>query len=248
MNSTVEISVVIPVRNEAGAIEALVDEVFGVLDGVATFEIIVVDDASQDGSGEILERRSSRTEGMRVVHFRKHRGQSAALCAGVDVAVGGWIATLDGDGQNVPADIAVLYRQAHRYPGSSGHFAFLGQRYRRDDHWSKRLASRIANRVRACVLDDDVPDTGCGLKLVPRELFMRLPRFDHMHRFIPALLKREGTELICIPVAHRARRSGRSKYGIFLRFFQGLIDMAGVYWLQRRALVRNGMEDRQHDQ
>ena len=165
---------------------------------------------------------------------RRHRtacGQSAAILTGVRAARAPWIATLDGDGQNDPADIPALLAQAQAAPGL---VLTAGHRVTRRDTQTKRLASRLANAIRARLLGDATPDTGCGLKVFPREAFMMLPHFDHMHRYLPALFIRAGGRVVSVPVNHRPRTQGRSNYGTFDRLWVGIFDLAGVYWLQRR--------------
>jgi dolichol-phosphate mannosyltransferase len=161
-------------------------------------------------------------------------GQSAAIRSGVKAARGAWIATLDGDGQNDPADIPALWRIAQDSPATP-RLLIAGHRSRRQDSPSKRRASRIANAVRRRLLHDDTPDTGCGLKLFRRDLFLDLPYFDHMHRFLPALVLREGGVVRSVPVNHRPRERGVSKYGVFDRLAVGITDLIGVMWLRRRA-------------
>ncbi len=228
----VAVSVVVPVRNEAENIGPLIAEITAALAG-ETYEIVYVDDGSTDGTAAALEAARVRSPTLLVRHHRVSCGQSAAIMTGVRAARGTWIATLDGDGQNDPADIPALLAQARR---AGGAFALIaGHRTRRQDRWVKRLSSRIANRVRARVLRDDTPDTGCGLKVFRRDAFLALPHFDHMHRYLPALFLRAGGSVASVPVGHRPRLQGQSKYGTFDRLWVGLVDMAGVAWLQRRA-------------
>lgn len=227
------LSVVVPVRNEAANIGPLIAEITAALGGIA-HEIVYVDDGSTDETAEHLRR--ARRDGLRTLIVRRHRvscGQSAAIITGVQVARGTWIATLDGDGQNDPADIPALFQRAQ---ASTGVFDLMaGHRTRRQDGWVKRRSSRIANRVRAALLADSTPDTGCGLKVFRRAAFLALPQFDHMHRYLPALFIRAGGSVQSVPVNHRPRVRGQSKYGTFDRLWVGLVDMAGVAWLQRRG-------------
>ena len=155
------------------------------------------------------------------------------MLTGIKAAHGAWIATLDGDGQNDPADIPQLWRLARAAPANPP-LLVAGFRTTRQDSRAKRMASRIANAVRSRLLGDATPDTGCGLKLFPRALFLDLPAFDHMHRFLPALVLRAGGAVRSVPVNHRPRRAGKSKYGVFDRLGVGIVDLIGVYWLQRR--------------
>jgi dolichol-phosphate mannosyltransferase len=176
-----------------------------------------------------------------VRHERSY-GQTAAIRSGVRAAAGSWIATLDGDGQNDPGDIPVLWRMLET-AAVQPPLLIVGHRARRRDSWSKRQASRIANAVRRRMLHDDTPDTGCGLKLFPRALFLDLPYFDHMHRFLPALVLREGGIVRSVPVNHRPRRRGASKYGVLDRLGVGITDLFGVMWLRRRGTRPIAVED-----
>ena len=229
-----DLSVVIPVKNEAGNIAPLVAEIAAALDGCVGYEIVYVDDGSDDSSEAEIRRLQAGLPQLRLVRHARSCGQSAAIRSGVKAARGGWIATLDGDGQNDPADIPALWRLAEA-AASTPPLLIAGHRARRRDSWSKRQASRIANAVRRRLLHDDTPDTGCGLKLFPRALFLDLPYFDHMHRFLPALVLREGGIVRSVPVNHRPRERGTSKYGLLDRLGVGVADLAGVMWLRRRA-------------
>lgn len=229
-----ELSVVIPVKNEAGNIAPLLGEIEMALDGVADYEIIYVDDGSDDATASELARLQLGRPRLRVVRHEHSCGQSAAIRSGVKNARGMWIATLDGDGQNDPADIPALWQIGRSSPLIPP-LMLAGTRTRRQDSQAKRLASRIANAVRRRLLRDDTPDTGCGLKLFPRALFLDLPYFDHMHRFLPALVLREGGIVRSLPVNHRPRLKGRSKYGVFDRLGVGITDLLGVMWLRRRC-------------
>ena len=228
------ISIVVPCHNEADNIEALVDEIVATVEPLARFEILVIDDGSEDDTrARLLAARQRLGKRLRIIVHAKNKGQSAAICTGVDKAHGALIATLDGDGQNDPADIETLLT-ALADAGPSPRPIVCGHRRARQDNWIRKLSSRVANRVRESLLHDDTPDTGCGLKLFYRSAFLRLPRFDHMHRFLPALVQRDGGYVISVPVRHRPRRAGRSKYGIHNRLWAGIIDLAGVMWLRRR--------------
>ena len=229
-----ELSVVIPVRNEAGNIAPLVAEIGAALDGLLDYEIVYVDDGSEDGTIAEIRSLQPAEARLRVVRHRDSCGQSAAIRSGVKAAGGVWIATLDGDGQNDPADIPALWRIAQDAPVSPP-LLIAGHRAHRQDSWTKRRASRIANGVRRRLLHDETPDTGCGLKLFRRELFLDLPYFDHMHRFLPALILRAGGTVRSVPVNHRARQRGTSKYGIVDRLGVGITDLLGVMWLLRRG-------------
>jgi dolichol-phosphate mannosyltransferase len=229
-----DLSVVIPVRNEAENIAPLVAEIGAALDGLVGYEIVVVDDGSDDGTLDEVLRSARALPQLRLLRHSKSCGQSAAVRTGVRAARAPWIATLDGDGQNDPADIPRLWRLVREAPPGAP-LLVNGHRQQRRDSWSKRRASRIANAVRRRLLHDDTPDTGCGLKLFSRALYLDLPYFDHMHRFMPALVLREGGIVRSVPVNHRPRRRGASKYGLLDRLAVGIVDLLGVLWLQRRA-------------
>lgn len=224
------LSVVVPVRNEAPNIAPLVAEIGAALAGIA-HEIVYVDDGSSDGTAAALRA----APGIRHFRHRASCGQSAAVVTGVKAARGRWVATLDGDGQNDPADIPRLLARAEA-EAAAGRPAILvaGHRVARRDGWVKRRTSRIANAVRSRLLRDATPDTGCGLKVFPRALFLDLPHFDHMHRFLPALVLRQGGMVVSEPVNHRPRLRGRSNYGTLDRLAVSLLDLLGVAWLQRR--------------
>lgn len=236
MNETttnLRISVVVPVLNEAENIRLQVDELFTVLDGRVDFEVIYVDDGSTDDTGRVLEQEQSRKGGrLRVLAHESACGQSTAIYSGVRAARHPWIVTLDGDGQNDPADIPMLLEEARR--AGSNRIMVTGHRVKRRDTRLRRISSRIANMVRSALLRDQTPDTGCGLKVFPRNLFLELPYFDHMHRFLSALVLRQGGRVASVPVSHRPRRLGKSKYGVHNRLWAGIVDMIGVAWLQRR--------------
>lgn len=221
------VSVVVPVRNEAPNIAPLIGEIRAALAGVA-HEIVYVDDGSDDGTAAAL---AGIAPPVVVRRHRKGCGQSAAIVTGVRAASGRWIATLDGDGQNDPADILALLSRAQAEPGL---VLVAGHRTKRQDSRVKKISSRLANRVRAFLLGDHTPDTGCGLKIFPRSAFLELPAFDHMHRYLPALFIRAGGRVVSVPVGHRPRLRGASKYGTWDRLWVGIFDLAGVAWLQRR--------------
>ena len=228
-----ELTVVIPVYNEVESIAALLDEICGQLDDKLDYAIIVVDDGSTDSTPGVLQTSRQAHARLRILRHRSCCGQSAAIATGVQAASSPWIATLDGDGQNDPADIMTLYRAMDKSPGAG--MLVTGYRKQRRDDWLKRSSSRIANIVRAAVLRDATPDSACGLKVFARDTFLALPQFDHMHRFLPALVQRQGGKVLSIEVQHRPRRRGVSKYGVHDRLWAGIIDMLGVRWLQRRT-------------
>ena len=224
------LSVVVPVRNEAANIAPLIAEIETALAGIR-HEIVYVDDGSADATAQQL----AELRGTAPLIVRRHRascGQSAAILTGVQAASGTWIATLDGDGQNDPADIPALLAQAQ---AETGMVLTAGHRVTRRDTRTKRVASRLANAIRARLLGDATPDTGCGLKVFRRDAFLTLPHFDHMHRYLPALFIRQGGRVVSVPVNHRPRTRGQSNYGTLDRLWVGIFDLAGMYWLQRRG-------------
>lgn len=231
------LSVVVPVHDERENIAPLVREIVAALSGVVPFEIVYVDDGSSDGTGEALQLMQQQVPNLRVLRHERSAGQSTAIRTGVLAAHGCWIATLDGDGQNDPADIPALLTKACWLAAQRGEERLLivGWRTERMDTRWTRWQSRVANGVRSRLLRDGTPDTGCGLKVYARSTYLALPYFDHMHRFMPALVRREGGAVLSVPVNHRPRRRGRSHYGVLNRLFAGIVDMAGVIWLARRA-------------
>jgi len=237
----VELSVVIPAHDEADNIGPLVAEIRAALDGAAEYEIVVVDDGSTDATAERLEEIARGFPRLLVARHPASRGQSFAVLTGVRAARSPWIATLDGDGQNDPADILRLIAalDAATTHGEREPLLVAGYRRLRRDTWLKRLSSRVANGVRGRLLGDRTPDTGCGLKLFEREAFLRLPHFDHMHRFLPALFLRAGGRVVSVEVGHRPRTRGRSHYGMWDRLWVGIVDLFGVWWLLRRGPKRD---------
>lgn len=230
--SALPLSVVVPVHNERDNVLPLIEEIAAALRGHVAFEIVYVDDASRDDTLTVLREAKQRFPELRVVRHLAQSGQSTAVRTGVKHARGQWIATLDGDGQNDPADIPKLL--AARDRAAPGVKLFAGWRVNRRDDFVKRISSKIANGVRSRLLRDATPDTGCGIKLFDRELFLDLPAFDHMHRFLPALVQRAGFGIESVPVNHRPRTRGVSKYGMWNRLWVGLSDLRGVAWLIRR--------------
>ena len=226
------LSVVVPVHDEAGNIDALVREIAHALRPRLAFEILVVDDASRDDTAAVLLATRADVPELRILTHSRNAGQSTAVRSGVLAARAEWIVTLDGDGQNDPADIATMLEVKATLPK----FVHLiaGVRTLRRDNLAKRVASRIANRVRSHLLHDFTPDSGCGLKMFERSTFLDLPYFDHMHRFLPALVQRTGGEVMHVPVNHRPRKTGVSKYGTLDRLWVGIADLRGVIWLIRR--------------
>lgn len=235
-----QISVVVPVFNERDNVKPLVDEIVAALRGRHDFEIVYVDDDSKDDSLAVLQGLKAQVPELRVLHHVAQSGQSTAVRTGVKAARGTWIATLDGDGQNDPADIPKLI--AARDAGEAQVKLYAGWRVNRKDTGSKRWASKFANAIRSRLLRDSTPDTGCGIKLFERDAFLDLPYFDHMHRYLPALMQRAGWRTVSVPVNHRPRGAGVSKYNNLNRALVGIADLRGVAWLIRRSR-RTGVEE-----
>ena len=240
------ISIVAPAYEEAENLPELVRSVGNAFFAFDAWELIVVDDGSRDNSAGVLAGLQSGHSKLRVVRHLSRRGQSAAMCTGADAARYAWLGFLDADGQNDPADLAKLYSEMLE-AGNAAPGMIMGHRQERKDGWLTHLSSRVANAVRAALLRDRTPDTGCSLKVVAREDYLALPRFDHMHRFLPALLLRQGQQTVSRPVAHYPRRAGRSKYGLGNRLWVGIADLLGVWWLGRRRFRPGTSEEIRHD-
>lgn len=233
---TPELSVVVPVKNEAENIAPLIGEISAALNDIARFEIVYVNDGSDDDTATLLEKeRVARNGLLRVVAHDRSCGQSRAVISGIQAARGPVIVTLDGDGQNDPASIPDMWSRLTQGGAPDLNLVICGHRKNRKDTGWRRFASRIANRVRSWLLKDATPDSGCGLKMFGREAFLELPRFDHMHRFLPPLFLKHGREVISVEVHHRPRERGTSKYGVWDRAWAGIWDLLGVMWLQRRT-------------
>lgn len=246
------LSILIPAKDEAGNLPALLDEIHAAFDtmigvgertdadhGVSVdYEIIVVDDASTDETWSILMQRAASDARLRPLRHARSAGQSTSVWQAAQAASGEWLATLDGDGQNDPADLPTLLALARRDDLA----LVAGHRTRRRDDWLKRVSSRLANRIRAALLDDATPDTGCGLKVVRRSAFLALPYFDHMHRFLPALIRAQGGVCRSVAVNHRPRETGQSHYGLNDRLWAGVIDLLGVMWLRKRSRLPQPLE------
>lgn len=238
MSERPQLSAVVPVRDEAGNVAPLVAELVRALMPLGPFEIVYVDDGSRDGTAEALRQAAVVVPSLVVLRHRESCGQSAGLITGIRAARAPWIVTIDGDGQNDPADIAKLVAARDAaLAAESGSPAIMicGRRAKRRDTALRRISSRVANAIRAWALGDRTPDTGCSLKLFRREDFLAMPGFDHMHRFLPALMLRQGGRIQSVDVNHRPRLSGRSNYGLFDRLWVGIADLLGVMWLMRRA-------------
>lgn len=228
------LSVVAPMYNEAGGARALVDEIAAALKDV-DHEIIIVDDCSTDDTRAVLRAAREAHPQLRILTHAANAGQSRAVHTGVAAARAPVIAMLDGDGQNDPADIMALFNTLTAPDAPASLAMAAGERRNRQDTAAKKWASRLANSLRKRLLRDGADDTGCGLKVFDRAAFLRLPYFDHMHRYLPALMRREGLEVAFLPVSHRPRVHGASKYTNFGRLMVGLRDLAGVTWLLARA-------------
>ncbi len=227
------LSVVIPAKDEAENLPDLIREVHEALEGVE-HEVVVVDDGSTDATPEVLARLRAEDERLRVLRHRVSCGQSAGLRTGIKAARYPWIATLDGDGQNDPADLPKLLAARPEGATPDRPWLAIGHRVDRHDSAWRRFSSRFAFGMRRLWLGDDTPDTGCGIKVFGRAMFLDLPWFDHVHRFLPALVRRAGGETVSVPVRHRPRLHGRSKYGTLGRAWVGLVDLFGVRWLIAR--------------
>ena len=227
-----EVSVLVPVMNEAGNVRPLIDEICDTFLG-RPFEIIYIDDGSTDETQAELRKCLSEIKELRVLRHKKQSGQSVAIRTGLLASRAPLIAVLDGDGQNIPADLPALEKALSASRPNMGMAG--GVRQGRKDSLIKKFASRRAKNLRSWLLKDTHPDSGCGIKIVDREVFLRLPFFNHMHRFMSVLVRREGGVVIEVPVGHRAREQGNSKYGILDRLLVGISDIIGVMWLLSRT-------------
>jgi glycosyltransferase involved in cell wall biosynthesis len=231
-DTEVAVSVVVPVRNEAENIAPLIAEIAAALDGRFAYEIVYVNDGSTDATAERLAAAMKQRANLRRIDHEKSMGQSAAVRSGVRAARGAIVVTLDGDGQNDPAFLPDLITTLEKGGERVGLVA--GQRVGRKDTGFKKFQSRIANAVRKAILKDGTRDTGCGLKAFRRDVFLMMPYFDGLHRFLPALMRREGFGIAYVDVIDRPRHSGVSNYGFFDRLWIGIMDLFGVWWLIRR--------------
>ncbi len=237
-----EFSVVAPVRNEAANVETLIQEISQALGGRA-FEIIFVDDSSQDDTRARLFALKSKIPNLRVLGHRKNAGQSRAIRSGVIAAKGPVILTLDGDGQNDPADLAGLLAQLNRADAPGDLTLVQGRREKRIDSGWKKFGSKLANNVRRSILKDKNTDSGCGMRAFKRDAYLQLPYFDHMHRYLPALMQSEGFLVEERAVGHRARQHGQSNYTNFGRLADAMSDMRGVMWLRKRRRSPGGVDE-----
>lgn len=229
--ATPAVSVVVPVRNEADNVRLLADEIAAALDGRWSFELIYVNDGSADATEQVLTALKSERPYLRQIKHAMSCGQSAAVRSGVSAARGALVATLDGDGQNDPSFIPALLQAFEQ--GGAGLGLVAGQRVGRHGAY-KKFQSRIANSVRSAILRDGTRDSGCGLKVFRRDIFLALPYFDALHRFLPALFRRDGFDIAYVDVIDRPRHAGKSNYGLWDRLWIGILDLAGVWWLVRR--------------
>jgi dolichol-phosphate mannosyltransferase len=237
------ISIVVPVHNEAENIQPLLNEITTALQNFADYEIIYVDDGSRDNTLEVLKVAQQTITNLRVFHHEKSCGQSASIYTGIKAAKFPVIATLDGDGQNNPADIPNLYAQLQSQRETHSKLAMIaGWRNQRHDSAWRLFSSKFANGIRSRLLGDATPDTGCGLKVFMRDAALQLPFFDHYHRFLPALMLRSGYQVVSVPVTHRARERGVSNYGTLDRLWVGVSDILGVMWLKTRMKLTEVVE------
>ena len=248
MLSPSDFTVIIPVLNEEKNISPLVHELRQVQEELGAFDVIFVDDHSTDQTFETIQRLAQRFTWLKVIRLRYQSGQSVALHYGIMHAKKSLIVTLDGDGQNDPADIKKLVDVYKRLAHRNSFSLVNGCRVQRRDSGWRRFSSTVANSVRRWLLRDGTPDSGCGIKAYPKEMFLQLPSFNHMHRFLPALVHQCGGKVISVDVNHRPRNEGRSHYGTLDRLVAGIVDLCGVMWLARRAIIMGLVEEDSHEQ
>ena len=229
-----DFSVIIPAFNEADNLEILVNEVVQACERLPLREIVVVDDASTDGTPEVLQVLKTKVPSLRILRHTRQSGQSTGLWTGVRYARGDLVVTMDGDGQNDPKDIGLLYEAYMRRAAANPRVLVAGQRRKRHDNLLRKFSSRTANKIRAAILHDGVRDTGCSLKLFRKADFLDIPFFNHLHRYIPAMMQALKVELVLVDVDHRPRLRGQSKYGFWDRLWVGIFDLFGVRWLIAR--------------
>lgn len=231
-----DFSVVIPVFNEGDNVRLLAEEISRLIKPEHNFEIIFVDDHSTDQTPDLLHELSLSIKSIKCIRHVKQYGQSGALKTGVLAAIYPLIVTLDGDGQNDPKDIEAFITYFEFDDSRTENLLVNGHRQDRNDTGWRRLSSRIANQIRRKLLKDATPDSGCGIKAFHKKLFLEIPSFNHMHRFLPALVLQQGGQIINLPVSHRERIHGQSKYGTFDRLTAGILDLCGVMWLAKRSI------------
>lgn len=232
--SSLDLSIIIPVYNEAGNIADVVSEVRAAFDGVVSYEIVFINDGSDDGTADEIAAEAAESDVVRVVTHKTRGGKSRALINGAMAARGRFMATMDGDGQDDPTNIVRMWEKLCESGSPDPALLVCGWRRDRKDSFWRKFVSRIANRVRRWLLGDDTPDTACGLKLMNREAFLDLPRFENMHRYFPALFAKRGHRAVSVPVVHRPRNKGVSKYGTLDRLWAGIWDLMGVMWVLKR--------------
>ena len=242
MSEAVELSIVVPVHNEEGNAGNLAREIAAALEGRA-FEMVFVDDASTDATLDELVAARSELPQLRILTHRKNSGQSRAIRSGMRAARAPIVGTLDGDGQNDPADLPALYRALTRPDAPEKLAMVMGRRASRKDTAWKRFGSRFANNIRQKLLKDGCDDSGCGIKVLKRSVFLELPYFDHMHRYMPALINAEGYSAEYMDVNHRGRIHGVSKYTNFGRLGAAVSDLRGVTWLMKRRRLPDGVDE-----
>lgn len=228
-----DISIVIPIYNEQDNIVQLIREVIATLEKKINFEIIIVDDGSDDKTYEVVNKIKKINKNISLISHKKNYGQSIGLRTGIIRANNEYIVTLDGDGQNDPRDILKLIKS---FDTKVNYMMVIGNRVNRIDTIAKKVASRLAFQIRKLLLKDTTPDTGCAIKVFRKKDFLQLPFFNHIHRFLPFLFNTFGGKVISIPVNHRSRSTGISKYSNFQRFLVGINDLYGVIWLRKRSV------------
>lgn len=239
-NARPSLSVIVPARNEAENLRSLIREIADALEGFER-EILIVDDGSDDHTETVLNELAQSIASLRHIRHDRAAGQSAAVRSGLLHASGSLVLTIDGDGENNPIYFRDLIAKIEEAGPDTALVA--GQRLGRKASLAKRLASRAANRLRSSLLEDGVRDSGCGLKCIRRSVFLTLPYFDGWHRYLPALVLREGYNIAVVDVVDRQRRHGVSKYGIFDRALVGILDLYGVWWLRRRRRSLPGVRE-----
>tara|TARA_Y100001970_G_C14094051_1_gene781634 strand:+ start:197 stop:949 length:753 start_codon:yes stop_codon:yes gene_type:complete len=235
-NNSPKISIVIPVHNEADNLHFLLNKIEIAMNNFIPYEIIIINDGSSDKTHEVIMHLNNQIKHLYYIQHNKQSGQSAALLSGVEASNSEWIVTLDGDGQNDPKDIIKLLMRRDEI--DSDNLLLAGYRKKRKDSISKKIQSKIANSIRSFLLKDSTPDTGCGIKLFSKKLFLCFPKFNNMHRFLPALAIYFGAEVYSVEVNHLPRYKGVSHYGMWGRLLAGLFDIIGILWLKKRLIIR----------